>query len=170
MSTTEPCPDPKCEDYLCRKWQRRRHLPTMKVVTAVFSRPDGRVLMSQRHNHKRCPGMWEWPGGKVDPGESDAVALYRECWEELGTVTTIRSLIWVATLWLDVKLTVSLYDCHLDPNHPPRAIESLGLAWFTPTEAVTTLSCTPTTFVAYEEVEMWLAQQRRHPEWKGRTG
>ena len=56
---------------------------TIRVVAAVVAR-DGRLLVCQRPAHKRHGGLWEFPGGKCEPGESDADAVVRELREELG--------------------------------------------------------------------------------------
>ncbi|GAA3722894.1 8-oxo-dGTP diphosphatase [Spinactinospora alkalitolerans] len=53
------------------------------VVGAAIVR-DGALLAAQRAEPQRMRGRWELPGGKVDPGETDEVALVRECHEELG--------------------------------------------------------------------------------------
>jgi 8-oxo-dGTP diphosphatase len=53
------------------------------VVAAVIER-EGRFLAARRTEPPALAGRWEFPGGKVEPGESDAVALIRECREELG--------------------------------------------------------------------------------------
>lgn len=55
----------------------------IRVVAAVLVR-DGRVLAAKRAPGKREGGLWELPGGKVEPGEDDATALARELEEELG--------------------------------------------------------------------------------------
>jgi mutator protein MutT len=52
-------------------------------MAAVISRGDA-LLVCQRPLHKRHGGLWEFPGGKCEPGESDADALHREMREELG--------------------------------------------------------------------------------------
>lgn len=54
------------------------------VVAAIIRGPDGRILLSQRPAHKHKGGCWEFPGGKVEQGESLADALARELHEELG--------------------------------------------------------------------------------------
>ncbi|HEX6368526.1 MAG TPA: NUDIX domain-containing protein [Longimicrobium sp.] len=54
-----------------------------RVVAAVISRGDA-LLVGQRPHEKRHGGLWEFPGGKCDPGEDDAAALKRELREELG--------------------------------------------------------------------------------------
>jgi mutator protein MutT len=55
----------------------------VRVVAAVVRRGE-RVLVCQRPAHKRHGGLWEFPGGKCEPGESDVQALRRELQEELG--------------------------------------------------------------------------------------
>lgn len=55
-----------------------------EVVAAVLTRPDGRVLLAQRPPGKAYAGYWEFPGGKVEPGEALDAALARELQEELG--------------------------------------------------------------------------------------
>jgi 8-oxo-dGTP diphosphatase len=58
--------------------------PRLRVVAAAMFDAAGRVLIAQRPEGKHMAGWWEFPGGKVSPGESDAVALARELREELG--------------------------------------------------------------------------------------
>lgn len=57
------------------------------VVAAALIDGDGRVLVQQRPAGKSMAGLWEFPGGKVDPGESPEAALIRELDEELGIAT-----------------------------------------------------------------------------------
>ena len=59
-----------------------------QVVAAVIER-DGRVLICQRKREHRHPLKWEFPGGKVEPGETPAAALARELDEELSVVAVI---------------------------------------------------------------------------------
>lgn len=60
----------------------------MTVVAAVMER-DGRILIGQRRSTDSHPLKWEFPGGKVEPGESPEHALIRELREELGIVVTV---------------------------------------------------------------------------------
>ncbi|WP_019962472.1 (deoxy)nucleoside triphosphate pyrophosphohydrolase [Woodsholea maritima] len=53
------------------------------VVAGALVDPDGRVMLSRRPAHKAHGGLWEFPGGKVEPGESPQAALVRELREEL---------------------------------------------------------------------------------------
>ncbi len=67
-----------------------------RVVAAVVRRDDA-YLVALRPAHKRHGGLWEFPGGKVDPGESDADAIERELREELGvTVTAVGEPLFTA--------------------------------------------------------------------------
>ncbi len=59
------------------------------VVAAVLQQPDGRFLLAQRPQGKVYAGYWEFPGGKVEPGESPLQALQRELHEELGIEVTV---------------------------------------------------------------------------------
>ncbi len=59
-------------------------LPTVLVVAVALIDTDGRVLIAQRPEGKKLAGLWEFPGGKVEPGERPEQALIRELQEELG--------------------------------------------------------------------------------------
>ena len=59
-------------------------LPTLLVVACALVDVDGRVLIAQRPQGKSLPGLWEFPGGKVEAGERPEEALIRELDEELG--------------------------------------------------------------------------------------
>ena len=59
-------------------------LPIVLVVAAALVDDEGRVLIAQRPEGKQLAGLWEFPGGKVEPGERPEAALIRELDEELG--------------------------------------------------------------------------------------
>jgi len=61
--------------------------PIVLVAAVVLIDVDGRVLLAQRPNGKHLAGLWEFPGGKVQPGETPEAALIRELDEELGIST-----------------------------------------------------------------------------------
>jgi len=63
-------------------------MKTIQVVAAVLER-DGNYLIARRAHHKSLPGKWEFPGGKIESGESSEVALERELNEEFGIKTLI---------------------------------------------------------------------------------
>src|SRR6266478_3393599 len=58
--------------------------PIVLVAAVALIDADGRVLLAQRPEGKHLAGLWEFPGGKVEPGESPEAALVREVREELG--------------------------------------------------------------------------------------
>src|SRR3546814_2052635 len=62
------------------------------VVAAALIDPDGRVLVQQRAPGKSLAGLWEFPGGKVEPGEDSQQALARELDEELGIAIDVTAL------------------------------------------------------------------------------
>ncbi|HEY3180530.1 MAG TPA: Nudix family hydrolase [Casimicrobiaceae bacterium] len=67
----------------------------VRVAAAVITRPDGCVLLAQRPIGKPYAGYWEFPGGKLESGESEVAALARELKEELG-ITVTRAVPWIA--------------------------------------------------------------------------
>jgi len=66
--------------------------PLVLVAAVALVDPDGRVLIAQRPEGKSMAGLWEFPGGKVDAGESPEEALVRELKEELGIETAASCL------------------------------------------------------------------------------
>jgi len=78
-----------------------------EVVAAVLTQPDGRVLLAQRPPGKVYAGHWEFPGGKVEPGESQEAALARELHEELGIVVS-RACRWITRVFEYPHATVRL--------------------------------------------------------------
>ncbi|MBW8365681.1 MAG: Nudix family hydrolase [Rhizobium sp.] len=81
--------------------------PITEVAAAVLTQPDGRVLLAQRPAGKAYAGYWEFPGGKVEPGESLDATLARELHEELGIVVT-RACRWITRVFEYPHATVRL--------------------------------------------------------------
>jgi len=81
--------------------------PITEVVAAVLTQPDGRVLLAQRPPGKVYAGYWEFPGGKVEPGEALEAALARELHEELGIVVS-RTCRWITRIFEYPHATVRL--------------------------------------------------------------
>ncbi len=71
-------------------------LPYLAVVAAALIRADGRVLLQQRAPGRSMAGLWEFPGGKIETGETPEAALVREIDEELGISIDIDDLAPVA--------------------------------------------------------------------------
>ncbi|MEU7858951.1 (deoxy)nucleoside triphosphate pyrophosphohydrolase [Nonomuraea sp. NPDC049141] len=105
---------------------------TVIVVAAVIVSSDGRVLAAQRAEPPTLAGGWEFPGGKVDPGEAEIEALIRECREELGVTVSVGARVggdwplsegYVMRAWLARVV-----------SGVPEAKEHLALRWLGPGE------------------------------------
>ena len=84
------------------------------VVAVVLVDQDGRVLIAKRPEGKAMAGLWEFPGGKVDPGETPEAALIRELKEELGVDTAescLAPLTFASHAYDDFHLLMPLYVC-----------------------------------------------------------
>lgn len=101
------------------------------VVGAAVVR-DGRLLVARRSRPAELAGRWELPGGQVQPGESEADALVRECQEELGVVITVDDRVG-PDLPLGRRRLLRIYAATL-PAGEPRAIEHAELRWVRPAE------------------------------------
>jgi 8-oxo-dGTP diphosphatase len=87
--------------------QNTTHASIVEVVAAVLTQPDGRVLLAQRPPGKVYAGYWEFPGGKVEPGEALETALARELHEELGIIVS-RACRWITRVFEYPHATVRL--------------------------------------------------------------
>ena len=92
---------------------------------------DGRVLLAQRPQGKSLAGLWEFPGGKVDPGETPEQALIRELQEELGIDTwasCLAPLTFASHTYDDFHLLMPLYACRKWQG-TPQGREGQTLKW-----------------------------------------
>lgn len=92
---------------------------------------DGRVLLAQRPEGKSLAGLWEFPGGKVEAGESPEVALIRELKEELGIDTwssCLAPLTFASHAYDDFHLLMPLFACRRWEG-VPEGREGQKLAW-----------------------------------------
>ena len=88
-------------------------LRTIRVVAAVIER-DGRYLITQRRPTAVLPLLWEFPGGRVEEGESDTEALRRELKHRLGADVDVGTLIsFVTHTYETYSVDLHLYDCEL---------------------------------------------------------
>ena len=89
----------------------------MKIVTVAACAlvdPDGRVLLAQRPEGKPMAGLWEFPGGKVETGETPEQTLIRELEEELGIVVKeacLAPLTFASHTYPEFHLLMPLYVC-----------------------------------------------------------
>ncbi len=84
------------------------------VVAAALIDADNRVLLAQRPKGKQLEGLWEFPGGKLDPGEGPEDALIRELGEELGITVKppcLAPLTFASHAYEDFHLLMPLYVC-----------------------------------------------------------
>ena len=101
------------------------------MVCAIIER-DGRFLIAQRPRDKRLGLKWEFPGGKVEAGESDCDALHRELMEELHvTVRIVASLTPVYHEYSSFSLELVPFRCELLDGSKPSSHEHEALEWIT---------------------------------------
>jgi len=106
------------------------------VSAAALIDADGRVLVQQRSAHRAMAGLWEFPGGKVEPGETPEVALVRELREELGIDTQTACLApagFASEALGERHLLLLLYVCR-KWRGVPAALDAQGLKWVRPLE------------------------------------
>ncbi len=102
------------------------------VAAAVIRGDDGRVLIARRPNDKHQGGLWEFPGGKVEEGESVLAALARELHEELGIVVrTAQPLIQIPHDYPDKHVLLDVWEVTAFDGEPHGA-EGQPLAWVAP--------------------------------------
>ena len=108
--------------------------PLILVAAVVLVDADGRVLLAQRPEGKAMAGLWEFPGGKVDPGETPEAALIRELAEELGidvTASCLAPFTFASYAYPDFHLLMPLYVCR-KWSGIPTAREGQRLSWVWP--------------------------------------
>ena len=105
--------------------------PPIDVVAAVIHREDGRLLITQRLADDTLGGYWEFPGGKVDPGEELRAALARELREELGIEAHIGAEIHsIVHAYPDRDVRLYFYEVRIVSGEP-RKLEVADLRWVT---------------------------------------
>lgn len=104
------------------------------VVACALVDADGRVLLAQRPEGKALAGLWEFPGGKVEPGETPEAALIRELREELGIETQVACLApltFASHAYDDFHLLMPLYVCRRYSGIP-QPHDAQALKWVRP--------------------------------------
>jgi len=103
--------------------------PPIDVVAGVIRRDDGRLLITQRLPDDTLGGYWEFPGGKVDPGEELRAALHRELMEELGVETEIGAeLRSIVHAYPDRDVRLYFYEARILSGEPQK-LEVADLRW-----------------------------------------
>jgi 8-oxo-dGTP diphosphatase len=102
------------------------------VVAGALFDGEGRVLIAQRPAGKALAGRWEFPGGKVDVGESEHAALRRELREELGVeVIAARPFMRLAHAYAERDVELSLWIVERFAGEP-RSLDAQALKWVSP--------------------------------------
>jgi 8-oxo-dGTP diphosphatase len=104
----------------------------VQVVAAVV-RDGDRILVTRRLPGGPLGGLWEFPGGKVEAGESEPAALAREIREELGCEIDVGALLFRhAHDYPHVHVDLAFYACALAPGAEPRCLGVAALEWASP--------------------------------------
>lgn len=110
--------------------------PLLLVAACALIDVDGRVLVCQRPEGKQMAGLWEFPGGKVETGETPEACVIRELNEELGISVTqacLAPFVFASHAYEDFHLLMPLYLCRRWEGFVERR-EHAALKWVRPTE------------------------------------
>ncbi|WP_438731686.1 8-oxo-dGTP diphosphatase MutT [Parasphingorhabdus sp. DH2-15] len=116
----------------------------MIVVALAMTRDDGRILLQKRPEGSAMAGLWEFPGGKLEIGETPEQALVREIEEELGLAVKAENLspvVFASEQLAKRHLLLLLYQCS-DWEGEPKALHAEELRWVT-LEEMTNLPMPP---------------------------
>jgi 8-oxo-dGTP diphosphatase len=105
--------------------------PLVLVAALALVDEDGRILLTQRPEGKSMAGLWEFPGGKIEPGETPEAALIREIREELGIelrAPCIAPLTFASHSYESFHLLMPLFVCRRWEGEV-EPLEGQGLAW-----------------------------------------
>jgi len=106
------------------------------VSACALADESGRVLLAQRPFDKNLGGLWEFPGGKIEPGESPEEALIRELQEELAIAVApehLQPLTFASHAYESFHLLMPLYLCRVWQGKPTM-VEHAAFAWVRPQE------------------------------------
>lgn len=102
--------------------------PIIEVSAGLVFR-EGRLLITQRHAAAHLGGLWEFPGGKREPGETFEAALVRELREELGVEVVVGELFeTVEHAYPERTVLLKFFRCRL-PQGEPQAIDCAAVKW-----------------------------------------
>ena len=106
----------------------------MVEVVAALIRDGNKFMICQRPAHKARGLLWEFVGGKVENGETDAEALIRECREELDIELKVNDLFLdLVHEYPDITVHLSLYNAEIAEGEP-KMLEHNDIKWITPAE------------------------------------
>jgi 8-oxo-dGTP diphosphatase len=105
---------------------------SVRIVVGAAIVHDGLVLAARRSAPVELAGGWEFPGGKVEAGESETAALARECAEELGVTIAVRALL--GSVPIEVDWQLHLYRADLVAGAPRALQDHDELRWLSAAE------------------------------------
>jgi 8-oxo-dGTP diphosphatase len=130
-------------------------MKTINVVGAVIVR-DGKILCARRGGDGALAGLWEFPGGKIEAGETPREALHREIDEELHCTINVRDEVANTTHEYDFGVvSLTTFYCEL-VNDTPRLTEHTEVRWLRP-EALQSLEWAPADIPAVAKIQADLA-------------
>ena len=102
----------------------------LEVVAVALIDANERILLQRRRRERQHGGLWEFPGGKLNPGESAIAGLLREVWEELGLRLAQADLQWLAQAEDPAaQIVIRLYTCRTWTGEP-QCLDAAELGWF----------------------------------------
>jgi 8-oxo-dGTP diphosphatase len=107
--------------------------PGLLIIVGAAIVAEGKVLGCERAEPPESAGRWEFPGGKVEPGESDIDALVRECEEELGVTIAVGQRIGGDVLLAHGRAVLRVWLSEI-VHGQPQALEHASLRWLAPDE------------------------------------
>jgi 8-oxo-dGTP diphosphatase len=103
--------------------------PLIRLVAAVIER-DGRYLITQRRPSAVLPGLWEFPGGRVEEGETDEDALRRELSERLGTEVEVKArMAHRVHHYHGYSVDLNLFQAAIAPGQEPQPLRVAEVRW-----------------------------------------
>jgi 8-oxo-dGTP diphosphatase len=109
--------------------QQVNAVKSRKVIVAAAIVAGGRVLACERSSPPEVAGRWEFPGGKVEAGESDEQALARECAEELGVRVEVGERVGPDVPLAHGRAVLRVFAVRLLDGDEPRALEHAAMRW-----------------------------------------
>lgn len=106
----------------------------MTDVVAALVWDSGKFMICQRPAHKARPLLWEFVGGKVEPGETKEQALVRECQEELAITLSVGEVFMeIVHEYPDITIRLTLFNATIAEGIPQK-LEHNDIQWITPAE------------------------------------
>lgn len=105
----------------------------IQVAAAIIER-DGNLLICRRGPGGSCAFLWEFPGGKLEPGETPEACAVRECREELGVAVRIQSLYEkISYRYPECEVVLSFFRAEITAGNPKKTVHS-EIKWVSPAE------------------------------------